>query len=325
MISSTSTGSAASAVSAQAGMLSVNHFATEYAEAHGVYRAVHTAPREIYRDQYIKTRDALQDLKSHSLFGRMVNSRKIDYLTDKLADFEQLTIFDDTFSNIVTVAGRNLALDTFLAGSSYTVVGPYLGLISSLSYAASTITTIASGAYTTGTGAVTTTTAGAHNLLPGDTFTIASAAGTGAFASLNGTWVATAGTTGTTLNFTIGTGLTMTITGGNVTAGVRQNDTMASHAFWLEAGVANAPTYTVPRKTAAWSAAANASKSLSAAVPYAMTGAGTVKGAFLIFGAGAVSTVDNTSGTLYSAGLFTGGDQPTVNGNTLNVSYTGSM
>lgn len=102
-------------------------------------------------------------------------------------------------------------------------------------------------------------------------------------------------------------------------------DTMASHAGWLEAGGVNAPTYTAPRKTAAWSAATAGSKSLSAALSFAMTGSGTVKGCFIVLGTGALSTLDNTAGTLYSAGLFTGGDQPVVNGNTLNVSYSASL
>ncbi len=99
-------------------------------------------------------------------------------------------------------------------------------------------------------------------------------------------------------------------------------DTMASHAGWTEAGNANAPTYTAPRKTCAWSAASSGSKSLSAGLTFTFTGTGTVKGAFLCYGTGAVSTVDNTSGTLLSAGLFTGGDRAVVATDTLTISYS---
>jgi hypothetical protein len=148
----------------------------------------------------------------------------------------------DTAKNVVTTVGKNLALDTYLAGSAYTVTGPYMGLISSTSY-----------------------------------------------------------------------------------TGVAAADTMASHGGWLEAGNTNAPTYTGDRKTAAWSAASSGSKSLSAALSFSITGTGTVKGAFLVYGSGAVATKENTSGTLYSAGLFSGGDRAVVNGDTLNVSYTASL
>ncbi len=148
----------------------------------------------------------------------------------------------DTIENVVTTVGKNLALDTFLAGAAYTVTGPFMGLISSTSFTA-----------------------------------------------------------------------------------VAAADTMASHGGWLEAGNANTPTYTAPRKTAAWSAASAGSKALSAALSFAITGSGTVKGCFLVYGSGAVSTIDNTAGTLYSAGLFTGGDKVVVNTDTLNVSYTASL
>lgn len=80
-------------------------------------------------------------------------------------------------------------------------------------------TTISSGTYTSGTGAVSLTTAAGHGLNPGDTFEISAATGTGSFASINGEQTATAGTTGTTLNFTIATGLTLTITGGTIASG----------------------------------------------------------------------------------------------------------
>lgn len=148
----------------------------------------------------------------------------------------------DEFPNTVVTVGKNLALDTILAGSAYTVVGPYMGLISSTSFSA-----IAAG------------------------------------------------------------------------------DTMSSHSGWLEAGNANAPTYTAPRKTAVFSSASGGSKALSSALAFAITGSGTIKGVFIVYGSGAVSTIDNTAGTLLSAGLFSGGDRAVLNGDTVNVSYTLSM
>jgi len=82
-------------------------------------------------------------------------------------------------------------------------------------------------------------------------------------------------------------------------------DTMASHAGWT-----------------AWSAASARAKPLSAGLVFTFTGSGTVGGAFIVYGSGAVSTLDNTSGTLFSAGAFTGGNQAVVSTNTITVSYT---
>lgn len=99
-------------------------------------------------------------------------------------------------------------------------------------------------------------------------------------------------------------------------------DTMASHAGWLEAGLANAPAYSeATRRTAAWAAASGRSKALSAGLVYTFTSPGTIKGSFL----STVATKDGTTGSLYSAGLFSGGDQPVVATNTLTVSYTASL
>lgn len=148
----------------------------------------------------------------------------------------------EVIDNVVVTVGKNLALDTFLAGSGYTVVGPYMGLISSVSYS-------------------------------------------------------------------------------TVLAG----DTMASHPGWLEAGGATAPTYSGNRKTAVWAAAASGSKALSTALSFAITSSGTVKGAFLCYGSGALNTKDNTAGVLWSAGTFSTGDKAVVNGDTLNVNYSTSL
>lgn len=189
-----------------------------------------------------KERMNLRDAQGATLI-RAATLREVMTLTGKYhamcIDKDGNLKWEDDIENTVMTTGKNVALDAFLAGAAYTVVGPYMGLISITS------------------------------------FTAISAA-----------------------------------------------DTMASHAGWLEAGNANAPTYTAPRKTAVWAAASGGSKALSAALSFAITGTGTVKGCFMVYFTGAVTTIDNTSGTLLSAGLFTGGDKPVVNTDTLNVSYS---
>ena len=100
-------------------------------------------------------------------------------------------------------------------------------------------------------------------------------------------------------------------------------DTQASHASWLEVGLANAPTYSGSRKTPSFSASTTANpsvKSTSAAVVFSMTGSGTVAGAFINVAGSA--TVDNTTGILFSAGDFTAGSKTVTSGDTINVTYT---
>ncbi len=169
-------------------------------------------------------------------------ARAIGRFTAWFVDAAGVEQWHQEFPNVVTTIGKNFLLDTGFAGSSYTVTGPFIGLISSTSYSA-----------------------------------------------------------------------------------VAAADTMTSHAGWLEAGSANHPHYSGSRGTAVFSAASAGSKSLSGALTYSITSNGTVKGAFLVYGSGASATIDNTGGTLYSAGLFTSGDQVVTTSGTLLVTWTGSL
>jgi hypothetical protein len=99
-------------------------------------------------------------------------------------------------------------------------------------------------------------------------------------------------------------------------------DTQASHAGWLEVGLANLPTYTGNRKDVIMGAAA-AGVSTSPVQAFAMTGSGTVSGCFTNNGGSA--TKDDTTGVLFSAGDFTAGNKVVTSGDTINVTYSLSV
>jgi hypothetical protein len=103
---------------------------------------------------------------------------------------------------------------------------------------------------------------------------------------------------------------------------IAAGDVMSSHAGWTEAGITNAPTYSQgARPTAVWSSASAGAKALSSSLSYSITSSGTLKGAFLT----TVATKDGTTGTLFSAGLFTGGDKTVASSDSVAVSYSCSM
>lgn len=154
-------------------------------------------------------------------------------------------LWREEFDNVVATVGKNALFNAGLVTSAVTLVGPFMGLISSVSFSA-----------------------------------------------------------------------------------VSASDTMASHSGWLEADSTNAPAYTVSgsgNRAAVTFGAPSAGATSITSVVYTFTGSGTVEGAFVVFGSGAVNTWQSTAGTLLSAGVFSGGSQAVVSTNTLTVSYSISM
>lgn len=94
-------------------------------------------------------------------------------------------------------------------------------------------------------------------------------------------------------------------------------DTMAAHAGWTE----NTSYSETARQTAAWNAAAGKSKSLSSGVTFTANAAATIAGCFLANDA----TKGGTTGLLYSAGAFTGGNKVLANGDKVTVTYTATV
>jgi hypothetical protein len=93
-------------------------------------------------------------------------------------------------------------------------------------------------------------------------------------------------------------------------------DTAASHAGWTE----NVAYSNAARPTPAWGSASAGSKATTATA-FNINGTATIAGTFLI----SISTKSGTTGILYSAGSFTGGNKSVASGDTLNVTYTASV
>ena len=100
------------------------------------------------------------------------------------------------------------------------------------------------------------------------------------------------------------------------------SDTMTVHGF-IEAGL-TAPTF-ISRPTIAWGAAVNGTIATSTPCSFIITDTGgVVRGCFLVFNGGS-SIIEDTSGTLFSAGYFIGGDKTLVPNDILQVSYSLSL
>jgi hypothetical protein len=97
---------------------------------------------------------------------------------------------------------------------------------------------------------------------------------------------------------------------------------------WQEAPSSVVATRGTPSWGTSTGAGGNASLATTA-ISFSILAAATLKGCFLVIkdlaGAGPSSAAGNTTGALYSAGTFTGGDKVVGAGDTLNVTYTASL
>ena len=93
-------------------------------------------------------------------------------------------------------------------------------------------------------------------------------------------------------------------------------DTLASHAGWTESTAYSG----TDRATVAWNAASAGSKA-STATSFSINATATIAGALLTV----TQVRATTTGVLYSAGSFSGGNRSVANGDTLNVTYTASV
>jgi hypothetical protein len=133
--------------------------------------------------------------------------------------------------NLVALRGELTTTDVSWDFENQMLV-PYASTtVSSGTYTADA--TVSSGTYNAVTGEVSLVIAGNHGLEAGDPFALSAMTGTGAnLADLDGTQVAIAGTAGTTLNFTLPTGLDIdSITGGTLGTGAVSLTTSAAHGL----------------------------------------------------------------------------------------------
>lgn len=100
-------------------------------------------------------------------------------------------------------------------------------------------------------------------------------------------------------------------------------DTLASHGATGSGGWTENTDYTGARKAVTFGSATTANPSVitNSASPssFSINGTATIAGAFLC------NVSSGTSGVLFSAGDFTGGDKSVASGDTLNVTYTFSL
>jgi hypothetical protein len=103
---------------------------------------------------------------------------------------------------------------------------------------------------------------------------------------------------------------------------VAAGDTANSHTGWTEFSGYSQSARVAP----VFAAASSGSKATSSAAVFSISSANTIKGTFLMAntGTGLAAAKGGYSGSLYSAGLFTGGDKTIASGDVVNITYTAS-
>jgi hypothetical protein len=153
------------------------------------------------------------------------------------AEFKNLTAAQQ--SNILLLCAADKQSGGLLGGSANTAFLPVGMIIDYFTPSAS----ITSGTYNNATGIVTLTMAATIKFGPGGSIIVSGLTGTGAFASLNGTFAPISPTSGTTVTYQAASGLGgTTITGGSITPPTVTALTQMAKGFtqpWWEASVAD--------------------------------------------------------------------------------------
>lgn len=103
-------------------------------------------------------------------------------------------------------------------------------------------------------------------------------------------------------------------------------DTAASHTGWTESTAYSnstrpAPAFNSATGTGGGTGSAGTGAKATTATSFNINASATIAGTFLITN----NTKAGTTGVLYSAGAFTGGNKSVANGDTLNATYTAQV
>lgn len=113
--------------------------------------------------------------------------------------------------------------------------------------------TVSSGTYNNTTGVVTLTMSAPITFGPGDAVIVSSLTGTGAYAGLDGTFTALAGTTGSTVVYNAGAGVgASTITGGSLTLGSGASSALPVDVIDINVGNSMTVSYNATTGFATW-------------------------------------------------------------------------